>query len=162
VSTGEDRYRRSLYIFRYRSVPYPMLQTFDAPNGDFSCVRRLRSNTPLQALLSLNETTFMECAQALARKTLIEGGASDKERIDFAFRRAVSRSPSDGERNELLSLLEKQTKYIGEGWVSANELATGKNELPDKLPAGATPAQLAAYTLVSRVLLNLDETITKE
>jgi hypothetical protein len=162
VSTGEDRYRRSLYIFRYRSVPYPMLQTFDAPNGDFSCVRRLRSNTPLQALVSLNETTFMECAQALARKTLTEGGASDKERIDFAFRRAVSRPPTDSERKELLVLLERQTQHIGEGWVNAAELATGKNELSGKLPANATPTQLAAYTVVSRVLLNLDEMITKE
>ena len=160
--TGEEKYRRSLYIFRYRSVPYPMLQTFDAPNGDFSCVRRLRSNTPLQALVSLNETTFMECAQALARKTLAEGGKSDADKINFAFRRALSRSPTDSERNELLSLLEKQTKHIGDGWVNANELATGKSAAPDKLPANITPTQLAAYTVVSRVLLNLDETITKE
>jgi hypothetical protein len=139
-----------------------MLQTFDAPNGDFSCVRRLRSNTPLQALVSLNEPTFMECAQALARKTLAEGGDSDRERIDFAFRRTLSRLPTDNERRELLSLLEKQKRHIGEGWVNTSELASGKNELSDKLPANTTPTQLAAYTVVSRVLLNLDETITKE
>jgi hypothetical protein len=66
--TGPERYRRSLYIFKFRSVPFPMLQTFDAPNGDFSCVRRLRSNTPLQALVSLNETEFVECAQRLRAK----------------------------------------------------------------------------------------------
>jgi len=84
--TGPERYRRSLYIFRYRSVPYPLLQTFDAPNGDSSCVRRLRSNTPLQALVSLNETTFVESAQALARKTLTEGGRTDADRVSFAFR----------------------------------------------------------------------------
>jgi mono/diheme cytochrome c family protein len=159
---GAEKYRRSLYIFRYRSVPYPMLQTFDAPNGDFSCVRRLRSNTPLQALVSVNETTFMECAQALARKTLAEGGKSDADKINFAFRRALSRSPTDSERNELLTLVEKQTKHIGDGWVNANELATGTSTAPDKLPANTTPTQLAAYTVVSRVLLNLDETITKE
>ena len=159
---GQDRYRRSLYIFRYRSVPYPMLQTFDAPNGDFSCVRRLRSNTPLQALVSLNEPVFMECAQALARKTLAEGGDSDKERIDFAFRRATSRLPTDAERKELLALLEKQEKHLGEGWVNVAELASGKSELPVNLPVKTTPTQLAAYTVVSRVLLNLDETITKE
>ncbi len=162
VSTGPDRYRRSLYIFRFRSVPYPLLQTFDAPNGDFSCVRRGRSNTPLQALVSLNETTFMECAQALARKTLAEGGKSDAEKINFAFRRALSRPPTDSERKELLALLDKQKDYIAEGWVNATELATGKNLASDKLPQGATPTQLAAYTVVSRVLLNLDETITKE
>ena len=162
VETGPERYRRSLYIFRFRSVPYPLLQTFDAPNGDFSCVRRLRSNTPLQALVSLNETTFMECAQALARKTLTEGGTTDKDRIDFAFRRALSRPPTDSERAELLALLEKQKQHLSEGWVNATELATGKNEFTDKLPANITPTQLAAYTVVSRVLLNLDETITKE
>lgn len=162
VSTGPERYRRSLYIFRYRSVPYPLLQTFDAPNGDFSCVRRLRSNTPLQALVSLNEPTFVECAQALARKTLTEGGATDADKINYAFRRAVSRPPTEGERKELLALLEKQKTHISEGWVNASELATGKSEFKDKLPAGTTPTQLAAYTVVSRVLLNLDETITKE
>lgn len=162
VSTGLERYRRSLYIFRFRSVPYPVLQTFDAPNGDFSCVRRLRSNTPLQALVSLNETTFMECAQALARKTLAEGGKTDADKINFAFRRALSRPPTDSERKELLALLEKQKDYISNGWVNATELATGKNAALDKLPANTTPTQLAAYTVVSRVLLNLDETITKE
>jgi len=160
--SGAERYRRSLYIFRYRSVPYPMLQTFDAPNGDFSCVRRLRSNTPLQALVSLNEPMFMECAQALARKTLTEGGASDPERIDFAFRRTVSRKPTENERKELLNLLAQQTKHIGDGWINASELAIGKNELRGNLPAQTTPTQLAAYTVVARVLLNLDETITKE
>jgi mono/diheme cytochrome c family protein len=162
VSTGPDRYRRSLYIFRFRSVPYPVLQTFDAPNGDFSCVRRLRSNTPLQALVSLNEATFMECAQALARKTLAEGGKSDTDRINFAFRRALSRPPTESERKELLALLEKQKDYISGGWANASELGTGKSVAPEKLPQGATPTQLAAYTVVSRVLLNLDETITKE
>ncbi len=160
--TGPERYRRSLYIFRFRSVPYPLLQTFDAPNGDFSCVRRGRSNTPLQALVSLNETTFMECARALARKTLTEGGSTDADKINYAFRRALSRRPTTRERKELLSLLEKQEEHIGEGWVNAGELATGSSGLPDKLPDGTTPTQLAAYTVVSRVLLNLDETITKE
>src|SRR6185436_136975 len=115
---GAERYRRSLYIFKFRSVPHPMLQTFDAPNGDFSCVRRQRSNNPLQALVSLNETTFMECAQALARKTLAEGGKSDADRINFAFRRAVSRPPTDSERQELLSLLEKEKRHIADGWVN--------------------------------------------
>lgn len=160
--SGPERYRRGLYVFRFRSVPYPLLQTFDVPNGDFSCVRRLRSNTPLQALVTLNEPTFMECAQALARKTLAEGGKTDAERINFAFRSAVARPPTEAERKELLALLENQKQHIAEGWVNSFELATGKNEKPDRLPAGTTPTQLAAYTVVSRVLLNLDETITKE
>jgi len=160
--TGAERYRRSLYIFKFRSVPYPMLQTFDAPNGDFSCVRRARSNTPLQALISLNETEFVACAQALAHKMLVEGGKTDAERVNYAFRRALSRPPNADERKELLALLDKEKQRIAQGWVNPLELATGKNEKPVELPSGATPTQLAAYTVVSRVLLNLDETITKE
>ncbi|MEY2429198.1 MAG: hypothetical protein QOJ40_2083 [Verrucomicrobiota bacterium] len=160
--TGPDRYRRALYTFRRRSTPYPVLQVFDAPNGDFSCVRRMRSNTPLQALALLNETLFVECAQTLARKTLEAGGATDPDRITYAFRRALSRSPTTDEKTELLSLLQKQQHRIADGWVNANEISSGKTEVPAKLPNGATPTQLAAYTVVSRVLLNLDETITKE
>jgi mono/diheme cytochrome c family protein len=160
--TGPDRYRRALYTFRRRSTPFPALQVFDAPNGDFSCVRRMRSNTPLQALVSLNEPVFVECAQALARKTLAEGGKNDSERIQYAFRRALSRAPTAEEKAELLALLQKQTRRIAEGWVSANEVATGTNAAPKNLPPNVTPTDLAAYTVVSRVLLNLDETITKE
>jgi mono/diheme cytochrome c family protein len=159
---GPDRYRRALYTFRRRSTPYPALQVFDAPNGDFSCVRRMRSNTPLQALTSLNETVFVECAQALARKTLAEGGGTDADRITFAFRRALARQPGGDEKAELLLLLRKETNRIAAGWLNANEIATGKNEAAVELPKGTTPTELAAYTVVSRVLLNLDETITKE
>lgn len=158
---GSDRYRRGLYTFRYRSSPYPFLATFDAPNGDFSCVRRTRSNTPLQALMTLNETLSMECAQGLARQALEKGGATDPGRIELAFRRALGRRPSPTERAELLAYLERQKKHLGEGWVNVRELATGKNE-PFPVPAGATPTELAAYTALARVLLNLDETITKE
>ncbi|MSU20817.1 MAG: DUF1549 domain-containing protein [Pedosphaera sp.] len=160
--TGPDRYRRALYTFRRRSTPFPMLQTFDAPNGDFSCVRRLRSNTPLQALMTLNETVSMECAQGLALRAIEEGGKSDAERITYAFRRALSRPPSVDEAKELLDLLTRQRQRVADGWVNPFELATGKNEKPAKLPPGTTPTQLAAYTVVSRVILNLDETITKE
>jgi hypothetical protein len=160
--TGPDRYRRALYTFRRRSTPYPVLQVFDAPNGDFSCVRRMRSNTPLQALALLNETEFVECAQALARKTLEEGGSNDSDRVTYAFRRALSRHPTQDEQAELLTLLNKESRRIAEGWVNATEIGTGKSDPSADLPKGATPAQMAAYTVVSRVLLNLDETITKE
>jgi hypothetical protein len=161
-AAGSDRYRRALYTFRFRSVPYPALQVFDAPNGDSSCVRRLRSNTPLQALTSLNETVFMECAQSLAAHILEEGGNTDLERIGYGFRRCLARKPQAEESRDLLELLQRQKRYLAEGWVSVPELATGKSEFVRKLPKGATPTDLAAYTVVSRVLLNLDETITKE
>lgn len=158
---GADRYRRSLYVFRFRSIPYPVLMNFDAPNGDFSCVRRVRSNTPLQALTALNETQFMEAAQGLAARTLRDGGTTDDSRIEYAFRRVLSRKPTAAERAELKGLLDRQRQRIADGWVNAHELATGRNELPP-VPPGATPTQLAAYTVVSRALLNLDEAITKE
>ena len=157
-----EKYRRAIYTFRRRSTPYPALQTFDVPNADQSCVRRLRSNSPLQALVALNEPIFVECAQSLARKTLAEGGSSDDQRIAYAFRRVLSRLPGDDEKQELLSLLAKEKQRLADGWLNPNEIATGKPEIAKDLPQGATPTQLAAYTVVSRVLLNLDETITKE
>lgn len=160
--TGSNKYRRAVYTFRRRSTPFPMLQTFDVPNGDASCVRRARSNSPMQALVSLNEPMFVECAQALARKTILEGGTSESDRLTYAFRRVVSRRPTEIERNELLSLLEKEHARFAEGWLNPNEVATGKTTPPADLPAGVTPTELASWTVVSRVLLNLDETITKE
>ncbi|MBI4584674.1 MAG: DUF1553 domain-containing protein [Planctomycetes bacterium] len=159
--TGPERFRRSLYTFRYRSVPYPALQTFDVPNGDFSCVRRVRSNTPLQALMTLNEPVFLECARALARRALEEGGRSDPERLAYAFRRCVSRRPSAEEEKELLNLLEEEKRGFADD-SKAWELAAADPSHPPRLPEGESPADLAAWTLVARVLLNLDETITKE
>jgi hypothetical protein len=160
--TGPEKYRRAVYTFRRRSTPFPMLQTFDVPNGESSCIRRLRTNSPLQALVSLNEPMFVECAQALARKTWQEGGKTDEERLTYAFRRVLARKPTDGEKKELLALLEKERNRFAEGWLNSTEVATGKSDPAADLPPGATPTQLAAWTVVSRVLLNLDETITKE
>ena len=157
---GRDRYRRALYTFRRRSTPYPMLLTFDAPNGDFSCPKRNRSNTPLQALTTLNEPIFMDCARALAARALKEGGASDAERVIYAFRLCVSRPPDEFEQKTLQELLAKERQRIAAGTLNAVEVATGRKDGP--LPEGLRADDLAAYTIVSRVLLNLDETITKE
>jgi mono/diheme cytochrome c family protein len=157
-----NQYRRAMYTFNYRSVPYPALQTFDAPNGDFSCVRRSRSNTPLQALTTLNEPIFLECARALALRTLTEGGTTDSERLSYAFRRCLSRNPNDAEKDALLALLGRQTQHFAREGAKPWELAASDPKKPPKLPEGLTPAQAAAWTAVSRVLLNLDETITKE
>ena len=159
---GPDRYRRAIYTFRFRSVPYPALEAFDAPNGEVSCVRRVRSNTPLQALVTLNEPLFLECARALAMKTLAEGGATDAERIAFAFRRATARMPDETEAATLLALLAKQTERFSQEGAKPWDLAAGDPANPPPLPAGITPAQAAAWMAVSRVILNLDETITKE
>jgi hypothetical protein len=161
-SKGEERYRRALYTFRYRSAPYPALQTFDAPNGDFSCVRRARSNTPLQALTTLNETIFLEAARALALKTLKEGGATETSRLEFAFRRVLTRRPSQQESAELIGLLGRQRERFVAGELNPWNLATSDPDKPFVLPKGARMDDLAAWTAVARVLLNLDETITKE
>jgi hypothetical protein len=110
----------------------------------------------------LNETLFMESAQALARRMVTDGGKSDADRISHGFRLCTSRKPSDDETKELAGLLERQARRISEGWVSPWQLSTGKEQKPQQLPEGVTPTQLAAYTVVARVLLNLDETITRE
>ncbi len=159
---GDERYRRALYTFRYRSIPYPMLQVFDAPNGDISCVRRSRSNTPLQALTTLNEPMFLESARALALRTLQEGGKNDEQRIAYAVRRCLSRKPTASETAELTNLLTKETKHFESSDAKPWNLAAADPTKPPALPKGTTPAQLAGWTAVSRVLLNLDETITKE
>ncbi len=159
VKNGPERYRRSLYAFRYRSVPYPVLDTFDTPNGNFSCVKRDRSNTPLQALVTLNETLFFESARALGRRAVEDGGATDAERMDYAFRRALTRRPSAAEKNELLALLEAQKERIRSGGLDSWPLIAENRGSPF---SEAQAGELAAWTAVSRVLLNLDETITRE
>ncbi len=161
-STGTERYRRALYTFRFRSVPYPMLETFDTPNGDSTCVRRVRSNTPLQALMTLNETLFLEAARALALKTIREGGTTDDDRIAYIFRRSMSRTPTELEVAELRTLLAKEEHRYSEANSKPWDLAANDPTHAPTLPKGVTPAQAAAWTIVSRVVLNLDETITKE
>jgi len=161
-SAGAERYRRALYTFRYRSVPYPVLETFDAPNGDMSCVRRARSNTPLQALTTLNEPVFIEAARALAAHALTDGGRTDDQRLVYAFRRCVARVPDKNEKNELLVFLQKETHRYQDGELNPWDLLGGNDALAPLLPRNVTPAQVAGWTAVSRVLLNLDETITKE
>ncbi len=161
-SKGADRYRRAIYTFRYRSSPYPALQAFDAPNGDFSCIRRARSNTPLQALTTLNETIFLEAARALALKTAKEGGATDASRLEFAFRSVLARKPTQQESAELAGLLNRQRERFAAGELNSWNLATNDPDKPFALPKGVRMDDMAAWTAVARVLLNLDETITKE
>jgi hypothetical protein len=104
----------------------------------------------------------VECAQNLARRILAEGGSNEEARLTYAFRRVLSRPPTPDEKQELQMLLERERKRFAEGWLNPNEVATGKPATAKDLPPGTTPTQLAAYTVVARVLLNLDETITKE
>jgi len=159
---GENRYRRTVYTFRYRSVPFPVLQTFDAPNADISCVRRAKSNTPLQALTTLNETLFLEAARALAVKAVKEGGTTDADKVTYAFRRVLSRKPTSTEMSELLALKNRQLERFSAGELNPWNLATNDPDKAFALPKGVRMDELAAWTAVSRVLLNLDEAITKE
>ena len=161
-AVGPASYRRAIYTFQFRSVPYPSLQTFDAPDATASCVRRARANTPLQALTTLNEPLFVECAKALALRTIREGGETVDQRLTFAFRQCVSRRPANSERKVLTDLLTQQTARFASGDLDPWLLAAIDVENKPELPPGTTPAQLAGWTAVSRVLLNLDETITKE
>ena len=159
---GEDRYRRAVYTFRFRSVPYPMLQVFDAPTGDFSCVRRARSNSPLQALVTLNEPLFIEAARSLALRSLNEGGTSDEQRLNYVFRCALSRTPARQESAELIGLLNRQRDRFIAGELNPWNIVTDNPDKPFSLPKGARMEDAAAWTVVARALLNLDETITKE
>jgi mono/diheme cytochrome c family protein len=161
-ATGPDRYRRGLYTFRFRSLPYPALQVFDAPAGDFACARRARSNTPLQALTVLNEPVFLECAKALGRKAITDGGYNDEQRLAYAFRCCVARKPTAAESAELLGLLGKQKERFRKPDAKPQDLAGDDGKPLPPVPEGIPPADLAAWTVVARVLLNLDETVTKE
>jgi hypothetical protein len=155
--TGPERYRRALYTFRFRSIPYPALQAFDAPNGDFACVKRARSNTPLQALTALNEPIFVECAKGLANRVLTEA-TTDTDRLTRAFRLCVARPPSKQELTVLTEMLERQRQRFAGRDAKPAELLAGTPELPKDIPA----PEGAAWVALARVLLNLDETITKE
>jgi hypothetical protein len=150
TETGDQRYRRALYTFRFRSVPYPALDAFDTPNGDAACVRRVRSNTPLQALTTLNETVFLEAAEALASRAIEQGGDNADDRLTYAFRRVLTRTPNAAEKDALLSMLERQRKRFDAGELDAKDFV------------GKASPELAAWTTVTRVILNLDEAITKE
>jgi mono/diheme cytochrome c family protein len=161
TASAPERYRRSLYIFRRRSMPDPVLASFDAPNGDFSCPRRTRSNTPLAALAALNETEFVDSARALALRVLREAAASDRDRADYAFKLCVCRTPTAAERDEVMSLYQSQRRRLADGWISSRAITTGSHEALPDLPKGVSPTDAAAWTIVGRVLLNLDETLTK-
>ena len=160
-ATDSQRYRRAVYSFRKRSMPDPSMSSLDAPNADTACVRRVRSNTAMAALTTLNETIFVEASRALAIRILTESDRSDLERTRYAYRLCVSRLPTHEEEQSVMLLLKKQRKRIADGWLNARMITTGNaDQLPD-LPADITPQDAAAWTVVARVLLNLDETISK-
>ena len=148
VSQGEDRYRRGIYTFARRSAPYPTQINFDAPSREICTVRRIITNTPLQALNLLNDEAFWEAAQAMARRLEKEGGSDARSRIDYGYLLAASRHAKPKE-------LDYLAKY------QADEQAHFAAHMDETQKIGGTP-ETASWTMVANVLLNLDETITKE
>ena len=159
TSQGEDHYRRGLYTYWKRSVPYPGLSIFDAPNADVTCVRRVMSDTPLQALTTLNDTVFLEAAQALAMRVWKEGGNTDHDRAIYAFELCTGRKPDALELRSLLALVQDRENYFENRTSAALQVSVSDPKNP---PPDVNLHKVAAWTVASRVLLNLDETITKE
>jgi hypothetical protein len=156
TSTGPDRYRRGIYTFLFRASPNPLLSSFDASNATAACTRRMRSNTPLQALIEMNSEASLEFARAMAARVMRECKGSDAERIDYAFRLATSRHPAADESDVLLRVLKKQLATYARDAKNADLLAWKDR------PQGVDAPTMAAWSIVCRVILNLDETITRE
>jgi mono/diheme cytochrome c family protein len=154
ASTGVDRYRRGMYTFFWRATPHPSLTVFDAPDATSTCTRRPKSNTPLQSLTLLNDQGFFELAQDLAMRVLKE--APKNAQVDYAFQLCVARKASAAERQRIQKLLDQQM----DSYEAAPEEA--KLLVSNRVETGTDMKQLAAWTTVSRALLNLDETITRE
>ena len=155
-STGSERHRRSLYIFFQRAVPFPMLMTFDSPDSTTSCVRRNRSNTPLQALTLLNGPLFVECARSFGRRLLEEVSGDDPERIRHAFRLALARDPSQREEGVLKNLVDDYRDVFRSDPDAASEFVRANQ-------AEAFPVtEMATWVAAGRMILNLDEFLTRE
>jgi mono/diheme cytochrome c family protein len=158
-SKGKDLYRRGLYTYWRRTAPYPSFIIFDAPSREFCTASRPRTNTPLQALVLMNDTTFVEAARVFAQRIMNEGGATFDDRLTFAFRCAVSRSPMKKEVAALSTIYQQQlTIYAGRKEEAAKLIANGQSPADEKLDR----TELAAWTIVACIMLNLDETITRE
>jgi mono/diheme cytochrome c family protein/uncharacterized membrane protein len=159
-STGPDRYRRGMYTFLKRTAMYPMETTFDGPTAEVTCPKRPRSNTPLQALTTLNNEVFVEAAQALARRVM-SGDATDAAgRAAEVFRLCLSRRPDATELKAVLGFYEKQLERFQSKQLDPAAVAMQDPKQPP--PQGMDLPELAAWTTVARSVLNLDETITKE
>jgi hypothetical protein len=154
TSKGRDRYRRGLYTFTKRTAPFAAFATFDMPTSEVACVRRERSNTPLQALTLLNDPAFVEAARSLGRRVVLEGPSDAEGRARLAFRLCVGRNPTIEEVASIVEFLDKQAARLRSKELDATKIV-GADAKVDGI-------ELASWTTVARALLNLDETITKE
>jgi len=158
TSRGADRYRRGLYVFWRRTVPYPSMATFDAPSREICAVRRVRTNTPLQSFVTLNDPVFVEAAQALARRIVSEGGNDVRGRVRFSLALCLCRPAQPEQVQALVALYDAEIARYRNDAKAAAALA-GEESI--SMPAGTSPAELAAWTTVANVLLNLDAVLTK-
>jgi len=156
---GDDLYRRSLYTYRKRTVPHPSMATFDAPSWEICQVKRAKTNTPLQALALLNDVTYMEAARKFAERMLTEGGSSSDSRLTFAFRLATCRKPTSAELARLRRSLEKYTDRFRQSPGAAEQFVS-QGESPRNQSLDVI--DLAAHTAVASVLINMDESISKD
>ena len=157
TSNGEDRYRRGLYTTWRRSNPYPSMAAFDAPNREVCTIRRDRTNTPLQALVTLNDPVYVEAAQALARD-MAAAGETPAQKLTHGFRRCLARPPREAELSRLTNLYQQAYDRFSHAPDLAKQMAT---EPLGDAPAGSDLAELAAWTVVGNILLNLDEMFLK-
>jgi hypothetical protein len=155
-SDGEDRYRRGLYVFIRRSATYPSFMTFDATSREHTTVRRVRTNTPLQALTTLNDEAYFEAARSLAARTLKEAAPADSARVVYAFRLVATRTPKTAEIERILASYQRQLERFRNDRTAAAQTIKGYEV------ANIDTAEQAAWTLVANALLNLDEALTKE
>jgi Protein of unknown function (DUF1553) len=156
---GEGLYRRSLYTYWKRTVTPPFMANFDSPNREVCTVYENRTNTPLQALNLMNDVAYLEASRKIAERMMVEGGASPEGRIDYGFRLLLARSPKASEQQIILQALKSFETTYGKDPKSAEQFLN-YGESPKR--PGLDPGQLAAYTTVASLLLNLDATITKE
>lgn len=156
--SGEKLFRRSMYTFWKRTVPPPSMATFDAPDRETCQVRRARTNTPLQALVLMNDVQYVEAARNFAQRVLTEAEPSLESRIEFAFRSLLARQPTSDERTSLTRLFQDSLiEYQTDGEAANKLLAIGESKRNEQLDA----AELAAWTIVTHLLLNLSEVVTK-
>jgi hypothetical protein len=158
ASEGEDRHRRAIYTRWRRNLPYPSMVTFDAPERNVCALRRMRTNTPLQALVMLNDPVFVECAQALARRTIVEGGCDPASRAAWMLTQAVCRQPAPDEVERLSNLYAQAHTTLEREPAKAGALAT---KPLGPLPMGMNDIDAAAWSVVANMVLNLDETLSK-
>jgi mono/diheme cytochrome c family protein len=156
IAPKDDVYRRGMYTFFKRTAPHPNLTTFDCPDGVLATIERSASNTPLQALVTLNNETFVESARTMARRVLAEVNTNDAERVTRMLRLCVARPPAAGEVSRFLDLLDAARAYYREHADEAQSFAK------ETLPAETTAAEAAAWTATARVVMNVDEFITRE